>query len=101
MLQRTTSLQNGGGDLPAFLKETPAEQPNQNLTGKTVIIVEDEGITQMQLRRTLKTAGLVVVGSATSGEKGVEAVLKNRPDMVLMDIQMPGAYDGLEAARRI
>ncbi len=71
------------------------------LAGKTVVVVEDEGITQMQLRRVLKNAGLKVVGSATNGDDGLDMVLALRPDIVLMDIQMPGSMDGLDAARRI
>jgi two-component system, response regulator PdtaR len=71
------------------------------LAGMRVVIVEDEGITQMQLRRMLKLAGLDVVASATGAEQAVEIVLRERPDLVLMDIRMPGPYDGLEAARRI
>lgn len=72
-----------------------------SLSGKRVVIVEDEGVTQMQLRRILKQVGATVVASATTGETGVEAVLRELPDLVLMDIRMPGAFDGLEAARRI
>jgi len=49
----------------------------------------------------LKNAGLKVVASAINGEQGVESVLRERPDLVLMDIRMPGSFDGLEAARRI
>ncbi len=71
------------------------------LAGKRVVVVEDEGVTQMQLRRLLKNAGLSVVASAANGPDGVEAVLSERPDLVLMDIRMPGPFDGLEAARRI
>ena len=70
------------------------------LAGKSVVVVEDEGITQMQLRRILRNAGLKVVGSATNGAEGVEVVLRERPDLVLMDIRMPGSFDGLEAARQ-
>ena len=71
------------------------------LAGKSVVVVEDEGVTQMQLRRILRNAGLNVVGSATNGAEGVDLVLRERPDLVLMDIRMPGSFDGLEAARRI
>ncbi len=71
------------------------------LSGKRVIVVEDEGVTQMQLRRLLALAGLVVAGTAGSGPEGVDLALRERPDLVLMDIRMPGEYDGLEAARRI
>ncbi len=71
------------------------------LRGKHAVVVEDEGVTQMQLRRILSRAGLRVVGSATSGEEAVRIVLREQPDLVLMDITMPGAINGLEATRRI
>lgn len=71
------------------------------LLGKRVIIVEDEGITQMQLRRVLTMAGLKVVGFALSGEEGIAVALRERPDIILMDITMPGDINGIEALRRI
>jgi AmiR/NasT family two-component response regulator len=71
------------------------------LTGKRAITVEDEGITQMQLSRILKSGGMEQVGLAMTGPQGVELALDVRPDIILMDINMPGEYDGLEAARRI
>ncbi len=71
------------------------------LAEKSVIIVEDEGMTQIQLRKILTREGLTVLGFATSGPEGVEIARQTKPDLVLMDIRMPGEYDGLEAARRI
>jgi response regulator NasT len=71
------------------------------LAGKRVVIVEDEGVTQMQLHRVLKMAGLTVAGFAVTGEQAVEVTLREKPDIVLMDIQMPGAMNGLEAAEAI
>lgn len=64
------------------------------------MVVEDEGITMMQLRRTLTQAGLKVVGVAGNGEEGVSLVLRERPDVVVMDIKMP-VMNGIDAARRI
>ena len=69
--------------------------------GKRVVVVEDEGITQMQLAKILRRAGFTIVGAALNGETGVELALQERPDLILMDINMPGAYNGLEAVRRI
>lgn len=88
---------------PARLTHRSPDRIEQSsiLTGKRVIIVEDEGITQLQLRKVLAREGLTIVGVAMSGPEGVEIVLREKPDLVLMDIRMPGEYDGLEAARRI
>ncbi len=57
-------------------------------------------MTQIQLIRLLKRAGLVVVGAANNGRTGVEIVLREKPDLVLMDIRMP-IMDGVEATKRI
>lgn len=75
--------------------------PADILEGKRVLCVEDEGITQMQLSRILKGAGMEQVGQATNGPRGVALALELRPDIILMDINMPGDYNGLEAAKRI
>src|ERR1051326_6477056 len=69
--------------------------------GKRVVAVEDEGITLMQLKRIFRSAEMHLVGTATSGPAGVALTLQERPDLVLMDINMPGDYNGMEAARRI
>ena len=76
-------------------------QKEDVLAGKRIVVVEDEGMTQMQLRRILPHAGLEVAGSASNGADGVIAVLAAQPDIVLMDIKMPGEIDGLEATRQI
>lgn len=101
-MQPYTALTPSGRNLPfPHQQNDPNEEQSSVLVGKRVVVVEDEGVTQMQLRRMLKNAGLKVVASAISGEQGVETVLRERPDIVLMDIRMPGSFDGLEAARRI
>ena len=71
-----------------------------DLAGKRVVICEDEGLTVMQLERGLTRAGLVVVGQCADGQDAVEVVLRERPDIVLMDIEMP-VHNGLEAVRQI
>lgn len=70
------------------------------LTGKRAMICEDEGITLLQLRKVLIRSGLQVVGVATNGQDGVELALRERPEIVLMDIRMP-MMNGLDAARLI
>jgi two-component system, response regulator PdtaR len=71
------------------------------LSGKRAAIVEDEGMTVMQLSKALRTAGVLVVGSAGNAVAGIDLVLRERPDIVLMDITMPGALNGLDATEAI
>lgn len=70
------------------------------LDGKRVLICEDEGYIGLIMNRMVTAAGMTVVGIARSGIEGVEIALRERPDLVLMDIDMP-CSDGVEATRRI
>lgn len=76
------------------------ESQRTSLLGKRVVVVEDARLAEKHLRWILARIGLAVVGCAENGEEAVELVLRERPDIVLMDIAMP-VMDGLEAARRI
>ncbi|MBW1990506.1 MAG: response regulator [Deltaproteobacteria bacterium] len=64
-------------------------------------IVEDEYILAKGIATQLADMGYQVTGHASSGEQAVAMAKKDRPDLVLMDIVMPGEYDGVEAAARI
>ena len=70
------------------------------LQGRRVIICEDEAVIQVQLNRILSLAGLEVVARCVDGKDGVEMTCELKPDIVLMDLNMP-KIDGMEAARRI
>jgi AmiR/NasT family two-component response regulator len=76
-------------------------QKSSALSGKRVVVCEDEGITQMHLALILEQSGLSLVDTVGSGPKAVTSVLEKRPDIVLMDISMPGGGNGLEAAKQI
>jgi two-component system cell cycle response regulator DivK len=65
-----------------------------------VLVVEDEPDNRELIRMVLEMAGHEVV-EATTGEAGLEAIREDRPDVVLMDISLPGRYDGLEVTRLI
>ena len=66
-----------------------------------VLIVEDEAIVSMALRRKLEAKGYTVPAEISSGEDVVDAVSCHRPDVVLMDIRMSGGMDGIDAATEI
>ena len=66
-----------------------------------VLIVDDHGSFRSGMRALLETAGdLDVVGEASSGPEAVAIAPRLQPDVVLMDVIMPGG-DGIEATRRI
>ncbi len=89
------------GVVPPLSWQAPQSIEAASLQGRSAVIAEDEGITQMQLRTILSRAGLRVLASARDGAEAVQVVLLHRPEIVLMDINMPGPFNGLEAARRI
>ena len=70
------------------------------LEGKTVVVCEDEGTTVIFLRKVLERAGMRVLACVADGRESVDQVLRERPDVVLMDIKLPN-LDGVEAVRRI
>lgn len=66
-----------------------------------VAVVDDQYLIREGLRALLQRAtDIEVAGLAGTGEEGVALVIRTRPDVVLMDIRMPGG-DGLDATRRI
>src|SRR5579871_4891855 len=70
-------------------------------TPQRALICEDEGLHVMAIRKALLRAGYQVVGEAMDGRKAVDLAKELRPDLVLMDINMPGPIDGIAATREI
>jgi len=68
--------------------------------GATVLIVDDHEVFRASARALLESAGFVVVAEAATGTEALEAVAANRPEIVLLDIQLPD-IDGLIVAERL
>ena len=66
-----------------------------------VFIVEDEVLVARDIKGRLEKLGYQVIGTAARGEDAVTRVLSERPDLILMDINLKGDMDGIEAADRI
>jgi DNA-binding NarL/FixJ family response regulator len=65
-----------------------------------VVLVDDHPMFRQGLRTLLEDLGVTVLAEAADGESGVAAVVEHRPDVVFMDLQMPGV-SGVEATRRL
>ena len=66
----------------------------------TVLLADDEPLVRTGLRALLEQQGLPVVGEAADGAEVLAEVRRSRPDVVLMDVRMPGT-DGIEATRQL
>jgi len=66
-----------------------------------VLVVEDEAIVAMDVATQLEDLGYEVAGVAATGDEAIKKVASAHPDLVLMDIVLPGAIDGVEAAETI
>jgi CRP-like cAMP-binding protein/CheY-like chemotaxis protein len=66
-----------------------------------VLIAEDEALVALDISHELASAGYTVIGQATNGKDAITKALELKPDVVLMDITMPGEIDGIKAAEEI
>ena len=66
-----------------------------------VFVVEDEVLVARDIKSRLEKLGYQVIGTAARGDDAVTRVLSERPDLILMDINLKGDMDGIEAADRI
>ncbi|TRZ74147.1 MAG: response regulator, partial [Deltaproteobacteria bacterium] len=66
-----------------------------------ILIVEDEKIVALDIRKSVESMGYFVCGVASSGEEAVQKAGETRPDLTLMDIVLKGDMDGIKAAEQI
>lgn len=68
--------------------------------GKRILVVDDKEDSRVLVAKVLKHHGYEVSG-ARSGEEAIDLARKEVPDLILMDVRLPGGMDGLEATQRI
>ena len=66
----------------------------------TVVLVDDEQLIRLALTQALSSGGIELVGEAESGEDAIELVLDVRPDVVMMDLRLPG-LSGVDAIEQL
>ncbi len=71
------------------------------MTQAKVLIVEDERVVARDIQTRLARLGYTIAGVTRFGEEAVQMAQQACPDVVLMDIRLEGAMDGIEAAERI
>lgn len=69
-------------------------------TPRRVLIAEDEALIRLDLKEMLQEAGYDVVGEAADGQQAIDLTEALRPDLVILDVKMPG-MDGITAAEQI
>jgi chemotaxis response regulator CheB len=89
---------------PLLGKIITATEPPPPASGRreaSILIVEDERSVALNLHKRLEEFGYRVCASVGTGEEAIAAAGSTHPDLVLMDIRLPGKLDGAEAARAI
>ncbi len=73
----------------------------RNMYKAKILLVEDESLIALGLKRALQAAGFMVPGVLRRGEDAITAALEIEPDLILMDIMLSGQITGIEAAVEI
>ncbi len=71
------------------------------MANKKILVVEDERIVAKDISKRLQKLGYTVLANVASGEAAIQKARELQPDLVLMDIQLEGQIDGIEAAEQI
>jgi response regulator NasT len=80
---------------------TPQSSSKSSTSPATrILVAEDETLIRMDLVEMLTEAGYEVIAQATNGEEAIELAIEYKPDLAILDVQMP-VLDGISAAEKI
>jgi CheY-like chemotaxis protein len=68
---------------------------------RSVLVVEDNFLAALLIELTLKEAGYRVIATVRTGEQAIEYAVEHHPELVVMDVNLAGVLDGVQAAERI
>ncbi len=77
------------------------EIENNENSSKTILIVEDESIIALNLKYDLEDLGYNVIGIVDTGDDAIDNAVEHRPDLTIMDINLKGEINGIQAAKKI
>ncbi|MEZ4599545.1 MAG: response regulator [Syntrophotaleaceae bacterium] len=66
-----------------------------------VLLVEDEAVTALALNMSLENLGFLTCPAAATGQRALESMREEKPDIVLMDINLTGNMNGVDTARKM
>ncbi len=71
------------------------------IKSKSILIVEDEAITALNLKLDLEDLGYEVIGIVDNGQDAIDKAVQYRPSLTIMDINLKGDINGIQAAEKI
>ena len=94
------SVTGDSQDLGARAPESPTGEEVGGTRPIRIVVVDDHSLFRRGVAEFVKAEGMRVVGEAANGEDGIRAIARFSPDVVVMDIHMPG-ISGIEATREV
>jgi CheY-like chemotaxis protein len=84
-----------------FKNDFLTKKSNNTNKKYSVLVVEDEAITALDIQDKLESFGYTVLASEGNGEKAIQLAKEERPDLILMDISLKGSLSGIEVSKEI
>jgi len=95
------SAENPGPGPQEKPRVATAGTPDNERAVPKIMIVDDDQLIRQLLQLRVKNLGYDPICMAENGEEAVKIAVEKKPDIVLLDISMPGAVDGIDAAKKI